>query len=144
MDEDKKEQNVKAAQIAQNKLLRILDGSNLKDRRHISDMLIKQEMLSVNQTAAQIKLTEAWKASKEEDYPVKMRREREIPEVETRHLRSSSTVVMMEGGKNNIARASFTRDAGRLWNKAPNDIKEAKTLHMAKKLIKDYCKTLPV
>ena len=37
---------------------------------------LKDQKLSVNQTAAQIKLTEAWKASRGEGYPVKIRRDR--------------------------------------------------------------------
>ena len=50
---------------------------------------------------------------------------------------------MREGGKKRLAEESFVRDAGKLWNQAPNETKEAPTLGTAKQLIKKYCKTLP-
>ena len=40
-EEDKKTKDMKATQIAQNKLLRLLDGSRIKDRMNIRDMLYK-------------------------------------------------------------------------------------------------------
>ena len=64
------EGNMKMVQIAQSKLLRVLDNSRIKDKRRKKDMLDKFDMLSVNQTAAQIKLTEAWKAMNDKEYPV--------------------------------------------------------------------------
>ena len=107
-------------------------------------MLNEQDMLSVNQTAAQIKLMEAWKAANCEDYPIKLMTERVENGDDQRILRSNPTRRMNEGGKTRIARSSFTRDTGRVWNQAPRNIKEAGTLGLAKKLIRDYCKTLPV
>ena len=43
-----------------------------------------------------------------------------------------------------VAQESFTRDAGRLWNRAQEKIKQTKTLTSAKIAIKEYCKTLPI
>ena len=54
-------EKMKSAQIAQNKLLSLLDNSTLKDRKSTSDLLKNLNMLSVNQLATSIKLTEAWK-----------------------------------------------------------------------------------
>ena len=51
---------------------------------------------------------------------------------------------MEEGGKTQSAQTSFVRDAGKVWNRAPRQIKEAVTLTEAKKEIKTYCKTLPI
>ena len=59
-------------QRAQNKVLTLLENSKISDSTSSKDMLAKQELLSANQTFAQIKLTEAQKASREEEYPVKM------------------------------------------------------------------------
>jgi hypothetical protein len=50
-------------QKAQNKLLRVLQNAEIKDRIQISQMLNNQKMLSVNQTMAQIKKTKMWKAT---------------------------------------------------------------------------------
>ena len=56
-------------QRAQNKMLRVLDGSMVTDRKRTKTILDDQNMLSVNQIAAQIKLTEMWKASNDPHYP---------------------------------------------------------------------------
>ena len=47
-----------------------MDGSRIKDRRSIKDMLENFNSLSINQSSAQIKFQEAWKASKGESYPI--------------------------------------------------------------------------
>ena len=61
------------AQRLQNKMLRILDGALVSDRKSTKTLLDNQNMLSVNQIAAQIKLTEMWKASNDPQYPIKMK-----------------------------------------------------------------------
>ena len=63
---------MKMTQLSQNKMLRVLDGSRIADKRSIKKMLDRFDMLSANQIAAQIKLTEMWKFnSNEEEYPDK-------------------------------------------------------------------------
>jgi hypothetical protein len=47
----------------QNKMLRILDGTLVLDRKSTKTILGNQNALSVNQIAAQIKLAEMWRAS---------------------------------------------------------------------------------
>ena len=54
--------STQAAQISQNKELRLLDGSKIKDRRSVAEMLLKFDFLSVNQISAHIKIQDAWKA----------------------------------------------------------------------------------
>ena len=144
-EEERKSKNIKATQIAQNKVLRLLDGSKTKDRRSIAEMLTKFNLLSVNQTSAQIKLLEAWKASRDPDFPIKFGDGERGGERETeRTMRPTTRRRMNEGGKNKIAEDSFVRDTGRIWNKAPREIIEARTIEMAKEKIRKYCKTLPI
>ena len=119
----------------------MLDNSKIKDKRSIKEMLEKFDLLSVNQTAAQIKLSEAWKASKDSSYPVKMRDEHSKQD---REVRPGTRREMMEGGRLKIIQDSFARDAGKIWNQAPQSIKKAETLIKAKKEIRTYCKLLPV
>ncbi len=140
-EDDKKTENMKMTQIVQNKMLRMLDNSKIKDKRSIKEMLEKFDLLSVNQTAAQIKLSEAWKASKDSSYPVKMRDEHSKQD---REVRPGTRREMMEGGRLKIIQDSFARDAGKIWNQAPQSIKKAETLIKAKKEIRTYCKLLPV
>ena len=59
--------------MAQNKMLRLLDNSKLKDRRSTKHKLEKLDLLSVNQTVAQIKLVEVWMAMNDPEDPVEMR-----------------------------------------------------------------------
>jgi hypothetical protein len=56
-------------QRLQNKMLRILDAALVSERKSTKTLLDYQNMLSVNQIAAQIKLTEMWKASNDPQYP---------------------------------------------------------------------------
>jgi hypothetical protein len=59
-------------------MLRILDGALVSGRKSTKTLLNNQNMLSVNQIAAQIKLTEMWKAFNDPQYPIKMKtRERQ-------------------------------------------------------------------
>ena len=51
---------------------------------------------------------------------------------------------LVDGGRTTQAAASFTRDTGKIWNTAPQKIKNTKTLATAKKEIKSYCKTLQI
>ncbi len=74
-------------QRSQNKMLRILDGALVSDRKSTKTLLDNQNMLSVNQIAAQIKLKEMWKASNDPQYPIKMKtRERQENAMETRSV----------------------------------------------------------
>ena len=52
----------KSIQLVQNKLLRTLNGTTLKDMISMKALLEKFEMLAVNQLNAQIKLLEMWKS----------------------------------------------------------------------------------
>ena len=44
----------------------------------------------------------------------------------------------------NMSITSFYGDAPRIWNKAPREITKAKSLAIAKKEIRIFCKTLPI
>ena len=136
--------NLKAVQIAQNKLLRLLDNSTLKDRKHTKDLLEKFNILSVNQTAIQIKLMEAWKATHMPNYPTQLEKNEENKLLNSRELRPTSIRLWREDGKSSAARESFSRNTAKIWNQAPITVKETRTLNQAKKAVKLYCKTLPV
>ena len=53
-------------------LLRMLDRVTLKDHITSESLLIKYNLPSVNQLAAEIKLTEAWKTQNINNYPFKL------------------------------------------------------------------------
>ena len=87
---------------------------------------------------------EAWKSIHIKDYPNQMEKNEKNLLPNTRELRPTSTRLWKEDGKTSTARESFIRNAAKIWNQAPSTIKEAMTMTKAKKLVKNYCKTLPV
>ena len=99
-------------------------------------------MLSINQLAAQVKLTEMWKAVHTENYPIQMATQT-IPEVGMA-TRADRQGRLIEPGHSKITLQSFVGDASRVWNKAPSVIKEAKSIGVAKKAIKEFCKNIPI
>ena len=99
-------------------------------------------MLSINQLAAQVKLTEMWKAVHTENYPIHMAAQA-IPEVGMA-TRADHQGRLIEPGHSKKTMQSFVGDASRVWNKAPARIKEANTIGMAKKAIKEFCKNIPI
>ena len=143
-DSDSLNTYMQAAQISQNKMLRLLNNSTLSDRVPTIDLLKKANMLSVNQLSACIKLTEAWKACNIELYPIQLERNHENLIANDRSTRLNTRRIWKEDGKSTTACDSFSRSTAKIWNQAPQAIKKALTLTKAKTLIKDYCKSLPI
>ena len=141
-EEERKTNNMKVAQLAQNKMLRLMDGKAIKDRIRISDLLKKAELLSVNQLAAEIKLTEAWKTVNKPNYPTSLLKTRESNS--TRELRPGTRRQFEDKPRLGVSKMSFVFDAAKLWNGAPQTIKECTRIGSAKREIKKYCMTLPV
>ena len=104
-EEHPKSQYMTMVQRSQNKMLRILDGTLVSDRKSTKTLLDNQNMLSVNQIAAQIKLKEMWKASNDQQYPIKMKtRERQENAVETRSVTRGD---LTEVGRSTRAKKKF-------------------------------------
>ena len=86
-----------------------------------------------------------WKYNQnEEEYPIAIKKPQRGESENKMETRPGTRREMMEGGKTNVMSHSFTRDAGRVWNRTPDSVKKAKTLKGAKREIKIYCKTLPI
>jgi hypothetical protein len=140
-EEQSKTQYMTMVQRSQNKMVRILDGALVSDRKSTKTLLDNQNMLSVNQIAAQIKLTEMWKASNDPQCPIKMKtRERQENAMETRSVTRGD---LTEVGRSTREKKIMC-DAAKVWNKAPEKIRISKTLTTAKKAIREHCKSLPI
>ena len=61
-----------------------------------------------------------------------------------REVRAGTRRELIENARLKSSKASFVYDAARLWNTAPQYIKDCKTLASAKNAIVTYCKTLPI
>ena len=135
-------QIMKELQKSQNKLLRALTGKKVSDRIKIEDMLKSLQMMSVNQIAAQIKLTEMWKALNDSQYPLRVEQKSETEDgIGTRSMTRGD---LIEFGSSTNSKKSFMGSSTRLWNAAPEEIKKVLSFNSAKKIIKAYCKTLPI
>ena len=114
-------------QGCQNKMLHMLDNVSLKDHVTSISILHKYKLQSVNQLSAEIKRIEAWKSINVDSYPIQL--EENNPgriEIE-RSVRQGTRKEWKDDSKSTAAKISFSRDAAKLWNKAPISIKNAKT-----------------
>ena len=141
---DPKNVSMNSLQVAQNKMLRMLNGSSLKDHIHTSSILQKFNLPAVNQLAAEIKITESWKILNTEDYPITFWPNEPMRQTTGMTVRATSIRDWKEDCSTKTGRSSFIIDAARLWNQIPTNIKTAISLNQAKKAIKKYCLTLPI
>ena len=117
-------------QKAQNRMLRVLTKTRRLDRKRITEMLKETDSLSVNQTSAQIKMMEMWKATRDSKYPIQVEVIRE--QKTGTSTRGNQSIRIKETGRTKLVIQSFVGDAARLWNKAPEEIKGKKTISSAK------------
>ena len=143
-DDGGMQKDLRAIQLMQNKMIRSLNNVKITDRNTTESLFKKVNLLSVNQTNAQIKLTEIWKAFNNENYPIKVTKMKDVlPE---RYLRSKveSEKILLEVGVTEISKKTFTNDGIKLWNRCPSVIKNSTSLYSAKKEIKTFVANLPI
>jgi hypothetical protein len=58
--------------------------------------------------------------------------------------RSMTTGDLIEFGSSTNSKKRFMGSSTKLWNVAPEDLKKVLSFTSAKKIIKVYCKTLPI
>ena len=122
---------MKELQKTQNKLLRFLNKSRIVDKVNSEVILDNLNMCSVNQLSAQIKLTETWKAINSTNSNAL--NSLKMTQMEgQRESRAASSGNLKETGVFNLAKKTFINDSNRVWNNAPLNIKNAKTLYSAK------------
>jgi hypothetical protein len=126
-------------QIAQNKLLRLLTGSRLTDKKTISSMLEQLGLGSVNQTIAEARLLETWKATHLSGAPLSDILVKKQPGTFSTTRSTSHCDLHIQGTSK-----SFGNLASRLWNRAGPDIRNAASVGIAKKKIRTFAKSLPV
>ena len=132
----------KAIQLVQNNLLRTLNRSKIKDKVSVSSMLEKFNMQSINQLNASVKLLEMWKALNVDNYPLSIKRQEII--AEGMSTRADQAGRPIEIGKTALTQKTIVSDAIYLWNRAPHNVTESKSIYQAKKEIKSFVKTLPI
>ena len=144
LHDDKKSTAMKALQQTQNRMLRAINNSKIADRVSVTSMLTKFNLLSVNQLAAQIKLTEVWKSVNIKDYAISLDPYNKAQNPSEMELRPKPTRIFDDTARLANSKYSFNVDSARLWNLAPTAITQAQTLSLAKRAILTHVKTLPV
>ena len=134
--------NMKALQITQNRMLRLLNGSRIKDKISIKFMLDKFGLLSVNQLAAKIKIIEVWKTINKEGYPLSL--DPYNRNLQDHELRIQHNGVFKDDCRLQKSQSSFHIDAARLWNATSDSIRLAINLAAAKGAADIFCRSLPV
>ena len=132
---------MKATQVAQNKMLRMVDGVSLKEHVTSSSLLQKYNIPSVNQLAGEIKLMVAWKAIHVPYYPFIMTKKYPNRTINDREVRPNTTKLWKDSAKSKAARENMSIDSARLWNIAPPNITNAVTQTAAKREIKKFSRT---
>ena len=125
-------------------MLRAINGTKISDKVSIKSMLDKFKLLSVNQLAAQIKLKEVWKSLNSENYPIRLDTYNEALANGPHSLRHQENRIFKDNCRLQKSKMSFNLDAARLWNAAPQSIKNSRTSYEAKKHILSYVKSLPL
>jgi len=143
-ESDKTQENMKSLQRTQNRMLRAIDGTKIKDKISTSSMLQKFGLLSINQLAAKIKLIEGWKIVNNEEYPLSLDPYNRKREEISHYLRTQPNRIFNDTSKLSKSESSFHLDTARLWNNSPSAVRDATSLPMAKSAIDIYCKSLPL
>ena len=118
-----KNTNIKAAKVAQNKLMRLLTKASYMDQTGTKELLEKTGLLSVNQTAASIKLAEVLKGLNVKNYPIHLEPNNPTLNENQRILRPTAVREWNQDARSTAAKESFSRNAAKLWNSAPKNIK---------------------
>ena len=100
-------------------MLRALNNSKIRDRVSVNSMLNKFNLLSVNQLAAQIKLTEVWKSVNIKDYAITLDPYNKAQNPTEMDLRPKPTRTFDDTARLANSKYSFNVDSARLWNLAP-------------------------
>jgi hypothetical protein len=83
-----------------------------------------------------------WKALNDSQYPLRVEQKSETED--GIGIRSMTRGDLIEFGSSTNSKKSFMGSSTRLWKVAPEEIKKVLSFTSSKKIIKAYCKTLPI
>jgi hypothetical protein len=121
----------------------MINNNRISDMISSKSILEKFNLLSVNQTAASIKLVEVWKSLNQDGYPISFEPYNHNLHNHNRDLRPQANRLLKDNCRLKRNEASFSIDAARLWNAAPKDITEAISIDVVKAAIRRFCQNLP-
>ena len=142
MSEDPECKHLKAIQLVQNKMLRALNRTNIKDKVSTDSLLKKFNITSVNRLNAQVKLLEVWKSQNLDKYPLEIKKQ--TPSDSGVTTRAATKGKLIEVGRSITTKNTSISDAIRVWNLAPESVTESTSLCQVKNAIKAYVNLLPI
>ena len=115
-------------------------GSKISDKISIESMLAKFNLLSVNRLSAQIKLKEVRKSLNCLNYPTKLATYNRALVDGSHALSTKENRIFNNNFRLQKTKSSFNINAARLWNSAPQSVRNAITNYEAKKGYLGLCK----
>ena len=140
-DQDSTSNLLNKIQVTQNKFVRFMGNKSLLDKIPTKTLFEDTNLLSVNQLNAQCKLLEVWKSLNNHGYPITWEKNGRLLDSRTRSVQKE---LLTEPGSSMKTKATFISDAARVWNRAPDSIKNCKSFYSAKVEIKKFIRTLPI
>ena len=95
-------------------------------------------------SSAEIKLLEVWKSIHVEGCPTELEPYYSPQTRNEHHLRPKCDRIFNDTTRLVMSQSSYNIDAARVWNNAPEKIRSAASISLAKNFIKEHCKLLPI
>ena len=130
---------VKGIKVVFNRMLRILCGTVKQDRVSVKRMLEQLGWLSINQVAAEIRLTEVRKALNLNNGLTDL-----FEKVQGSTRAATQNRIQLKGQRSKLKENSFLYPSVKLWNMAPLTVVMAKTESNARRAIREFVKSLPL
>ena len=131
-------------QVQVNKGLRTVLGVTLKDRKPLSDLVAEVGVPTVNQLTIEMTLMETWRQINHHLPAANSLKFVEDYVAEGRTTRRTGKGFLAPIPKDETGAARFFQQAVRLWNSAPQYIRDEKDENIAKRMIKEYAKGMPL
>jgi len=131
-------------QVQVNKGLRTVLGVTLKDRKPLSDLVAEVGVPTVNQLTIEMTLMETWRQINHHLPAANSLKFVEDYVAEGRTTRRMGKGFLAPIPKDETGAARFFQKAVRLWNSAPQYIRDEKDENIAKRMIKEYAKGMPL
>ena len=119
-----------------------MNNKTIKDKIPTKVLLKNLNMLSVNQLNAKIKIMEIWKTFNVVRYPLTI--DTQMVKSEMMNTRAMTSQRPIEQNVSTLIDKTCVSDSIKLWNKAPEEIKNCKSKYQLKKLARAFALTLPV
>ena len=124
--------------------MRIVLGTTITDRVPVRELVSKVGMPTINQLAAETTLMEVWRHVNNDlpagQYLVPVDDNIEDNRVTRRTGRGFMATML----RDDSGAARFFQQGSRLWNDAPQELRDENVEGKAKKIIREYSRTLPL